>query len=153
MIRKQYQISIHATPEKVYRFMLGLDDKQSYNDWASAFNPTSTFEGSWEQGGKIYFVGTDENGQKAGMISTITEHVPSQMVSIKHYGFLKGEEEIVSGEEVEKWAGGMEIYRFIQENDSTKLVVDMDIVDEYLSYFDESYPKALQLLKSGVENQ
>ncbi|HUH25610.1 MAG TPA: DUF1398 family protein, partial [Flavobacterium sp.] len=35
--------------------------------------------------------------------SEIIENIPNQFVSIRSYGILKGDTEITSGEEVEKW--------------------------------------------------
>lgn len=68
--------------------MLGLKDKNTYEHWTSAFNPTSTCEGSWEKGSKILFVGLDENEKKGGMVSKIEEHQPVKFISIVHYGFF-----------------------------------------------------------------
>lgn len=54
MKTKQFKIDIQAPVQKVYRTMLGLDDKLNYETWAAEFNPTSTFEGNWEKGTKFY---------------------------------------------------------------------------------------------------
>jgi hypothetical protein len=42
-----------------------------YAQWTSLFNPTSTYEGSWDKGNKILFIGVDEKGEKGGMVSRI----------------------------------------------------------------------------------
>jgi hypothetical protein len=102
MQKLQFKIEIKATAQKVYETMLGLKDKSTYEFWTSEFNPTSTYEGSWENGSKIYFVGVDENGKKGGMVSKIVENQPANFVSILHYSFLDGEIEVVTGEQVEK---------------------------------------------------
>ena len=131
--------------------MLGLKDKKTYEYWTSAFNPTSTYEGSWEEGSKILFIGTDENGKKGGMVSQIEEHNPAKFVSIKHYGFLDGNTEITTGEQVEKWTGGHENYSFQENNGITTLIVEIDAIDEYLDYFNNTYPIALDKLKEISE--
>lgn len=151
MKRLQFSIVINASTEKVHDYMLGLTNKETYNGWVSTFNPTSTFEGSWDKGSKVYFVGTDKDGNKAGMISEILEHQPAEFVSIRHYGFLQNGEEITKGELVEKWSGGLENYTFSKEKDATKVIVDLDTIDDYLDYFNETYPKALNKLKEVVE--
>jgi hypothetical protein len=46
------------------------------------------------------------------MVSKVEENEPAKFVSILHYGFLDGENEITTGEQVEKWAGGHENYTF-----------------------------------------
>lgn len=151
MQKLQFKKEINASAQKVYETMLGLKNKATYEYWTATFNPTSTYEGSWEKGSKIHFVGVDENGKKGGMASEIVAHLPANFVSIRHYGFLDGDLEITTGEQVEKWAGGHENYSF-QENDGiTTVTVDMDTIDEYLEYFNDIYPKALDKLKEISE--
>lgn len=99
-----FKENIKASAKTVYETLLGLNDKSTYEQWTAIFNPTSTFEGNWNKGETMYFVGTDENGKRAGMISEIAEHIPSKFVSIRHYGILDGDQEITSGEQVESWA-------------------------------------------------
>lgn len=151
MEKLQFKKDINAIAQKVYEMMLGLKDKGTYQHWTSAFNPTSTYDGSWEKGSKIYFVGLDEHGKKGGMVSEIEEHQPANFVSIRHYGFLDGDTEITEGEEVEKWAGGHENYTFEEINGITTVTVDIDVVDEYLDYFKNTYPNALDKLKEISE--
>lgn len=151
MKKLQFKTTINAPAEKVYETMLGLKDKSTYEHWTSAFNPTSTFEGSWTKGSKIYFLGTDENGKKGGMVSEVAENKPAEFVSIRHYGFLNGDTEITTGEEVEKWAGGLENYSFDENQGITTVKVDIDVIEEYLDYFNNTYPKALEKLKAIAE--
>lgn len=151
MKKVQFKQVIHASAEKVYNTMLGLDTIETYEQWTSAFNPTSTYEGSWEPGTKIYFIGTDENGKKGGMVSEISDNIPFRFVSIRHCGILDGEKEITEGAEVEKWAGGSENYTFHQHNGSTTVTVDTDVTEEFLDYFNATWPKALQELKTLAE--
>lgn len=151
MQKLQFTIDINASAQKVYSAMLGLEDKRTYQLWTAAFNPTSTYEGTWDKGSKIYFIGTDENGKKGGMVSEIVAHEPAKFVSIRHYGFLDGDNEITTGQEVEKWEGGHENYSFMEQQELTTVTVDIDVIEEYLGYFQSTYPKALQLLKSSVE--
>lgn len=151
MKKLQFKINIQANAEKVYQLMLGLQDRATYEYWTSAFNPTSTYEGSWDKGSKIHFVGVDENGKKGGMVSEIVEHRPAEFVSIRHYGFLDGDTEITTGELVEKWAGGHENYMYQENNGITTVIVEMDAIEEYMSYFQNTYPAALQKLKEIAE--
>jgi hypothetical protein len=151
MNKLQFAIEIHASAKKVYETMLGLTDKSTYEYWTVAFNPTSSYEGNWAKGSKIYFVGLDEHGKKGGMVSCIEENQPGQFVSIKHIGFLDGDTEITTGEQVEKWAGGHENYTYHEHEGITTLTVELDAVDEYIDYFQGTYPTALQKLKEIVE--
>lgn len=151
MHKLQYTIEINASAHNVYVTMLGLNDKATYENWTAVFNPTSTFEGTWEKGSKMLFVGTDENGKKGGMVSEIVENNPATFVSIRHYGFLDGETEITTGEQVEKWAGGLENYYFEEKNGITTITVEVDVIDEYKEYFNSTYQKALVKLKEISE--
>lgn len=151
MTKIQFTTQVNASAQKVYETMLGLKDKSSYEYWTAAFNPTSTYEGSWEKGSKIYFVGVDANGKKGGMISEIEENRPADFVSIRHYGFLDGDKEITSGEQVEQWAGGHENYTYVENNGITTVTVELDTVEDYKDYFNQRYPLALGKLKEIAE--
>lgn len=152
MKKIQFTEVINASAERVYDVMLGISDIGTYEQWTSEFNPASTYEGNWEKGAKIYFIGTDENGKKGGMVSEIADIIPSRFVSIRHYGILDGEKEITQGAEVEKWAGGLENYSFHETNGVTTVVVDTDVTEDYLDYFYSTWPKALKKLKDLLEN-
>lgn len=152
MKKLQFKKEIKASSQRDYETMLGLKDKSTYEFWTSAFNPTSTFEGSWDKGSKILFVGLDENGKKGGMVSEIVAHQPAKFVSIRHYGFLDGDKEITTGEQVEKWAGGHENYSFEENNGNTTVTVDLDTIEEYLDYFNNTYPAAMDKLKQISEH-
>ena len=151
MQKNKYSITIMAPAQKVYNTMLGLVDKSTYEFWTAAFNPTSTYEGSWDVGSKIIFVGTDEQGKRGGMISEIAENRPGEFVSIRHYGFLDGDLEITTGEQVEKWTGGRENYHFSEIDHVTTVTVEMDSIEEYADYFNQTYPIALLKLKEIAE--
>lgn len=152
MKKLQFKTAIKAPVAKVYNTMLGLEDKATYEAWAAEFNPTSTFEGNWKKGSKILFIGTDEDGEKGGMVSEIAENIPNQFVSIRPYGILNGDTEITTGEEVEKWTGGFENYTFEESNGITTVVVDMSTTEDYIDYFNATYPKALNKLKLILES-
>lgn len=146
--RIHFEIEINASPEKVYKTML---DEQHYKAWTSAFNPTSSFKGSWSKGSKILFIGTDEHGNMGGMVSRIKENIPNEFVSIEHLGILQGEKEILEGKDVDGWAGSHENYTYSKKGDKTLLTVALDSNHDFISYFTETYPKALTLLKALCE--
>lgn len=151
MKKLQFKKDIHASAEKVYDTMLGLNNIESYQQWTSEFNPTSTYIGSWEKGSKIYFIGTDENGKRGGMVSEIADNIPFRFVSIRHYGILDGENEITEGAEVEKWAGGMENYSYEENKGVTTVTVEVDAMEDYIDFFNKTFPKALDKLKRIAE--
>jgi hypothetical protein len=152
MKKLQFKTEIIASAKKVYNTMLGIDNIETYEQWTAEFNPTSTYEGSWEKGSKIYFVGTDENGKRGGMVSEIADNVPYKFVSIRHYGILDGKNEITEGPDVEKWAGGLENYSFEEHNGVTTVTIESDVDEDYLDYFNTTWSKALNKLKELSEN-
>ncbi len=111
----------------------------------------STYEGNWTKGSKILFIGTDEKGEKGGMVSEISANIPNQFISIPHYGLVKADVEITEGPEVEKWANGFENYTFVENNGTTTVTVDLDTTEDFLGYMNETYPKALDKLKEICE--
>ena len=160
MKKLQFKVSINAPVTRIYDFMLGINSKSTYEQWTSLFNPTSTYEGSWDKGNKILFIGIDEKGEKGGMVSKIAENIPNRFVSIQHYGFVKADKEITEGPEVEKWANGFEIYTFEENNarpdrpggrGTTTVIVDLDTTEDFLDFMNQTYPKALDKLKELCE--
>lgn len=151
MKKLQFKININAPAARVYDFMLGLSSKSTYEQWTSLFNPTSTYEGNWDKGNKILFIGVDEKGEKGGMVSEIADNIPDRFVSIRHYGLLKANIEITEGPEVEKWANGFENYTFEENNGITTVTVDLETTEDFLDYMNQTYPKALSKLKEICE--
>ena len=151
MKKLQFKVTIKAPVSRIYDLMLGISNKSTYEQWTALFNPTSTYEGSWEKGTKILFIGVDENGEKGGMVSRIVDNIPNRFVSIQHYGLYKADKEITEGPDVEKWANGLENYSFEENNGSTTLTVDLDVNDDFLDYMNETYPQALDKLKELCE--
>ncbi|MCM4165343.1 MULTISPECIES: SRPBCC domain-containing protein [unclassified Arenibacter] len=152
MKTKRYKININTTASKVYNLMLGLENKKTYEAWTALFDPTSTYEGSWDKGSKMLFVGTDEQGKKGGMIAEIAENIPNKFISIKHYGIIENDQEILDGPKVKSWAGSMENYTFSETNGVTTITVEVDSNEEYIDYFDKTWPKALDKLKALSES-
>jgi|SRR5690554_2419789 len=151
MEKLQFKKEINAPASKVFDVMLGITNKTTYEQWTALFNPTSTYEGSWTKGSKILFVGTDDKGETGGMVSEIFDNIPNKFISIRHYGLVKADLEITEGPEVEKWANGFENYTFEENSGTTIVTVDLDTTKDFLSYMNETYPKALDKLKDICE--
>ena len=151
MTKLQFKVSINAPAAKIFDCMLGLSSKSTYEQWTAMFNPTSTYEGSWDKGSKILFVGVDEKGEKGGMVSRIVENIPNQFVSIQHYGLVNAGKEITEGPEVEKWANGFENYSIEDNNGTASVTIDIDTIEDFVGYMNEAYPKALDKLKEICE--
>lgn len=53
---------------------------------------------------------------------------------------------------MEKWANGLENYIFEELNGTTFVTVELDATDDFLTYMNETYPKALNKLKEICES-
>lgn len=100
---------------------------------------------------KMLFVGADDKGKKAGMVSESFDVIPNQFVSIRHYGLVQNNIEITSGPQVEKWANGFENYTFEEIDGATSVTVDLDTAEEFTDYMSEAFPNALKELKEFCE--
>lgn len=143
-----FEISIKASTDKIYKTLITED---TYREWTSVFNPSSYYIGDWKKGSKIVFLGTDKDGQTGGMVSRIKENLTDKFISIEHLGIVKNGDEITSGPEVEGWAGSLENYTLKSTNGISLLEIDIDSNQEFKSYFLETWPKALEKLKSICE--
>jgi uncharacterized protein YndB with AHSA1/START domain len=140
-----FEILINANAEKVYKTMI---DEEYFSEWTSEFNPSSYYIGSWDKGSEIKFLGVDKDGNKEGMFAVIKENIPNKFVSIEYFGIIQNENVITSGEEIDGWAGALENYTFTEQNGKTLVEVDIDVNFRFISYFTESWPRALNKLKS-----
>ncbi|MEW6506584.1 MAG: SRPBCC domain-containing protein [Bacteroidota bacterium] len=147
--RLQFEIVIDAKVEKVYSIM--LDEKQ-YMEWTSVFNSSSHYKGSFKKGSEILFLGESKEGKTEGMIGLIKENIPNEYVSIESIGIVMNGKQIKSGPELEGWIGAFENYSYQEHNGKTILKVELDTNKQFKEYFLETYPKALEKLKSICEN-
>lgn len=144
MKTQEYEIIIDAPAKKVWDVLLG---KESYPIWTSAFSPTSQVETDWQEGSKALFL--DGSGQ--GMVSEIAANKPYEYISIRHLGTYKDGVEYTGNEKENEWAGAMENYILQESNGNTRLLIELDVVDEYQKHMDEMWPLALQKVKELAE--
>ncbi|MFZ2339617.1 MAG: SRPBCC family protein [Bacteroidales bacterium] len=143
-----FEITIDNTPENIFRIML---DTAAYGEWTKVFNPTSRFEGSWEKGEKILFLGTDADGKTGGMVCRIRENIPGKFISIESLREIVDGKEVTGDEKASPWHGALENYSLKPVGDKTLLSIDTDVPTEMKSYFIDAWPKALEKLKSLCE--
>lgn len=82
---------INAPREKVWNTML---EKDTYQEWTVPFHEGSTYDGNWEEGSEMKFIGPSEDGSIGGMYALIAVSRPYEFVSIKHLGEFKDGEKI-----------------------------------------------------------
>lgn len=144
MEKLHFKINIDAPAKKVWETML---HDQTYRQWTSAFHEGSHYQGSWEAGSKILFLGPEGSG----MVSEIAENRPHEFISIKHLGIVNKGVEDTESKEAKKWAPAFENYEFLEKEGKTTLAVEMDIEEDYKEMFHKMWPKALQKLKELSE--
>lgn len=155
MQKLHFTIQIQAPKEKVWDTML---QDATYREWTKPFNAGSRYEGSWDEGSEIKFVGSDENGHEyGGMYAKIKENKLHEFISIEHLGLIGLDGTInTTSDEVKKWTPAFENYTFKEIADGefaggTEVLVDVDSNDEYKEMFETMWPKALQALKALAE--
>ena len=140
----RFETDISAPREKVWRTML---DQDTYRIWTAEFMPGSYYEGSWDQGSRIRFLGPDSRG----MTAVIDENRPFEHISIRHLGEIRnGADDTAS--DAKSWPGeAFERYTLREENGVTHLEVTIDVTPEYETMMSEMWPRALRRLKTRVE--
>ena len=144
MKKQHYSISINAPVTKVWDTMLS---QETYKIWTAPFSPGSYFEGSWDKGAKIKFLGPDNSG----MMAEIAENKGHEFISIRHLGYIHKGVEDTTSPEVRAWAPAYENYTFKEENGVTTLTIDQDVTEEYDDMMSKMWPKALDALKKLCE--
>jgi|SRR3989344_5961044 len=144
-----FEAIINAPVKKVWDTML---EQETYKQWTSAFELTSYYEGSWEKGSKIKFLGAGGSG----MISEIAENIPSKYLSVKHLGEIKNGVEDTTSAAVKQWTPAFENYTFVEQGEKTQLKIDMEMTTSEMSkamkeMFEGMWPKALETLKELCE--
>ncbi|MEO8532212.1 MAG: SRPBCC domain-containing protein [Flavobacterium sp.] len=140
----EFTIRIKAPAEKVWSV---LWNDETYKKWTRAFCEDSYTISDWNQGDKIYFV--SPGGE--GMNSVIETKIANEYMAFKHIGEIKDFKELPIDEETKKWSGAMETYRLTTDDEFTVLVAQVDVVEKYLDYFKEAFPKGLETVKELAE--
>ncbi|HSN35295.1 MAG TPA: SRPBCC family protein, partial [Arthrobacter sp.] len=94
MEKLRYSVTINAPVQDVWTTML---DDATYREWTSVFNSDSYYEGDWNRGSEIRFLGPDGDGSLAGMIATVEENRPNELISLRYIGqIVNGEDDTTS---------------------------------------------------------
>src|SRR5688572_16521171 len=99
MKQLEYKIEIEAPVKTVWVVML---DRGTYEQWVAKSWPNSTYEGKWEKGEKIKFIGEGQGGTLAEMV----EVKPYQEVFARHVALIKSDgSEDRSSDFAKGWVG------------------------------------------------
>lgn len=151
-----FEITIHAPVAKVWDTMLG---QETYPVWCSEFNMTpetvTWYEGNWQEGSKIKFLGEDKSNPEqgiCGMTSEIAENRLHEFISIRHLGYIMNGQEITDTPEIQAIMPSYENYSFQKIDETTTTVqVYMQSDPNYTEMFAKMWPKALEKLKEICE--
>jgi uncharacterized protein YndB with AHSA1/START domain len=135
---------INANRRAVWDTMLAPG---TYKTWTSAFMEGSYYEGSWEKGERIRFLGPGNEG----MLAVIAENQPHEFISIKHIGMIKNGVEDTESDEARSWAPAFENYFLKETGSSTELTVTIDVPEEFVDDMGGAWPAALAKLKTICE--
>ena len=136
-----FATKINAPKEKVWDT---LWNDSSYRKWTAAFMEGSYAESDWKEGSKILFL----SPKGEGMFGIIQTKVPNEQMTFKHLGEIKN-----GIEEPKDWRDATESYYLNEINGVTELSVKltMDANSEFEQYFNNTFPKALEILKQISE--
>lgn len=141
-----FEITIDAPRALVWSTMLS---PEGYRGWTAAFCEGSYFEGSWQAGEKIRFLSPGGDG----MSSVIAENKPEEFVSIRHLGMIENGVEDTTSDKVRAWTPAYENYRLADVPGGCRVTVTLDTAPEWEQYMQDTFPKALALLKGLCERQ
>ncbi|GAA4301695.1 SRPBCC domain-containing protein [Aestuariibaculum suncheonense] len=144
--RLSFKVGINAKSEMVWNVLWG---KVTYPQWTKIFSEDSQVETDWVEGSTALFT----DGKGSGMRSRIYKRITNEFMGIEHLGMLEQGVELPPNEKTKDWLGAKEDYTLTETNGVTTLEVGLDTVKEYESYFYETFPKALQIVKDLSENK
>lgn len=139
-----FEITVNAPRAQVWAEMLS---DEGYRAWTSAFAEGSHFRGAWDEGSKILFLAPSGDG----MTAEIAENRLHEFVSIRHLGLVENGLEDTTSDKARAWAPAYENFRFEDVPGGCHLTVTLDTAAGYEQYMQDTYPKALALLKQRCE--
>lgn len=139
-----YSITIDASREQVWH---ALFDDGPFREWSSEFAEGSHYVGDWSEGNEIRFLVKDDDG----MVSMIDQNRPYEYMSIRHIGYIVKGVEDTESDEVKSWSPAFENYTLKDVDGGTHLTVETDTFNDFVEYFNETWPKALEVVKRTAE--
>ena len=134
-----FTIDINAPIVKVWDAIWNDDN---YKEWTAHFSPGSFYESDWEVGGSTLFLGPNSDG----MYATITKLEKPNEVIFNHLG------EMVNGVKGKRYDNGsFEKYQLKELVGITRLVITVDILDEYEQEMNEGFSKGIEDIKRIAE--
>jgi uncharacterized protein YndB with AHSA1/START domain len=149
MKKLNFRIEINAQAEQVFQTMI---DPVHLLVWMSVFSEDSSFEGKWEKGESVIFKCFNEKGELCGLACKIEDFIPNKLIYLQPYGMLENEILYDKGEKVLGLTSTYEKYIFNQKENATELIIEASAMDDHVQFFSETWPIALQRIKTICEN-
>ncbi|MGA9212775.1 SRPBCC domain-containing protein [Kaistella sp.] len=141
MKKLEFSIDINAPKEKVWDI---LWNDQSYRKWTAIFIPGSYYEGELKEGNDIRFLSPGLHG----IFAMVQKVIPFKSMHFVHFGLVL--DGISQGKTFAENA--IEYYDLYEIEQGTKLIVTIRTEDEYITYFSNSFPRALNAVKQLSES-
>ncbi|MDN3607974.1 SRPBCC domain-containing protein [Kaistella yonginensis] len=141
MKKLEFSIEIKASKEKVWE---ALWNNANYRKWTATFIPGSYYEGELREGSNVRFLSPGENG----MFTLVEQVIPFKSMHFKHFG------EVIEGINQAKTYGdeAIEQYDLVETDEGSLLTVTLNTEEEYITYFTNSFPRALHEVKEIAES-
>ncbi len=140
MKKLQFTIEINAPKDKVWE---ALWKDENYRTWTSVFQPGSYAESDFRKGSEFRFL----TPEKDGVWGEIVEMIPNEKMYFLHKGEVhKGENQPATyGEDA------VENYDLYEKDGKSVLTGTVYAPEEYVVYFANTFPKALEAVKNIAE--
>ena len=141
MKKLEFSIAIEVSKERVWDI---LWSDETYRRWTATFIPGSYYEGELAEGNTILFLSPGQHG----LFAVVEKIIPYQAMYFRHFGFVldgKMEQKSFADESIE-------YYDLFESEHGTKLTVTINTEEEYIDYFNNSFPRALLAVKELVES-
>lgn len=139
----QHTIKITASKNRVWRV---LWNDSSFRQWAGVIDPGTYMKGELIKGSVVEFI-SSENGY--GVSSLVEKLVPNEYLRLRHSADTQ---DFGANDRAQEWTGGEETYELTENDGVTTLTVAFDVPTEMLDYFNDAYPKALDIVKNLAED-
>ena len=141
MKKLEFSIEIKASKEKVWE---SLWNDQNYRKWTALFLPGSYYEGELKENSDVRFLSPGGHG----LFAMVEKVIPFRAMYFLHFGLIL---DGISQEKTFK-DGAIEQYDLYENEKGTKLTVTLKTEEEYKTYFNNSFPRALAVVKEIAEN-
>lgn len=141
MKKLEFSIEIKASKEKVWE---SLWNDQNYRKWTALFLPGSYYEGELKENSDVRFLSPGGHG----LFAMVEKVIPFRAMYFLHFGLIL---DGISQEKTFK-DGAIEQYDLYENEKGTTLTVTLKTEEEYKTYFNNSFPRALAVVKEIAEN-